>query len=446
MKYKGLCWKTFETTNINHINNLFDMKFNTLRMFFNIADIPKKDGLSELSSSTKWQWYINHVYVNMPDCKREWTWEGRQIWGTNEPFKKILDFCKRYNWHPIICIGHIEEHDSWLGKAPGMDKWLWLRRFTKELAIYLKKMYNFIECDLEVYNEPNKFMEVNHYINVATNMAIGWKSGVSAWKVHVGGVDLQQQGYLQAIMANTTLMKYVDYISPHILYASEWDGNLINETYLRASAVGKKLAFLEVSPLGRWDRMEKLVGKCEMYCLLLIIRSSDFGTAMNFDDVLIYEASNSNVIRITSQSKKEFITQYNLKYGEEVIMPTYNANTELTNNFTYGEFFCNGIQPPDEYFQNILNLAKELQKVRDKIKLPIIVNSGWRTIEHNKHVGGEVNSQHLTGKAADVYCPKLETKKFNIYLAKYGGFNGFGIANSYTHVDIRTGGLTIWTY
>jgi len=448
MRFTGICWKTFLAGNSNHVNNLLDMKFNALRIFFNLADVPQKAGLSENSSSSEWQSYINHVYMFMPDGKREWTWDGKTgIFDVREDFKAAIEFCKKYNWLPIICIGHIEERNSWIGKAPSQDKWLWLRRFAKEFAIYLNKKYGFKECDLEVWNEPNEFMEVNHYCNVAVNMAIGWKSGVSAWKVHVGGVDLSNEAYINGIINNTMLQPKIDYISPHILKASEWDGTLIDKTYTKVTNAGKKLAFLEISPLGKMDRMNKLVGKCDGYCMLLPIRSDKFGTATEFDDILIYEYNNPNKIWVTSQAKKDFITQFNIRNGGGAVMPNYTALTQLTPNFKYGEFFCNGIQPPDKYYANILALATELQKVRDKVKRPIIVNSGWRTPEHNILVKGAAASQHLTGKAADVYCVGLSAIHFVIYLAKYGNFNGFGIINSTSvHVDTRAGDLTIWDY
>lgn len=118
---------------------------------------------------------------------------------------------------------------------------------------------------------------------------------------------------------------------------------------------------------------------------------------------------------------------------------------QLTTNFKYSEFWCFGIEPPQEYFDNIFKLANGLQKVRNVVNRPITINSGWRTPEHNTSVGGASNSQHLIGKAADVTIKGLAPKFANIYLAKYGNFNGFGIAINYTHVDIRDS-FGIWTY
>lgn len=42
-----------------------------------------------------------------------------------------------------------------------------------------------------------------------------------------------------------------------------------------------------------------------------------------------------------------------------------------------------------------------LQPVREKLKKPMIITSGFRCPEVNKLVGGAANSQHLKGQAAD---------------------------------------------
>lgn len=39
---------------------------------------------------------------------------------------------------------------------------------------------------------------------------------------------------------------------------------------------------------------------------------------------------------------------------------------------------------------------------------PVIVNSGYRTPEHNKQIGGAKNSLHMCGKAVDISDPNKE--------------------------------------
>ena len=59
--------------------------------------------------------------------------------------------------------------------------------------------------------------------------------------------------------------------------------------------------------------------------------------------------------------------------------------------------------PNEKQEENLRALVeKVLDRVREKIKEPIIVTSGFRSVEVNKKVGGVRNSQHLLGCAADI--------------------------------------------
>lgn len=46
--------------------------------------------------------------------------------------------------------------------------------------------------------------------------------------------------------------------------------------------------------------------------------------------------------------------------------------------------------------------VKALQAMRDNIKRPIDVNSGYRQSDYNKKIGGDRNSAHLLGLATDI--------------------------------------------
>lgn len=71
---------------------------------------------------------------------------------------------------------------------------------------------------------------------------------------------------------------------------------------------------------------------------------------------------------------------------------------KVSKNFTLKEF-----QSPDIKAVRIMpDLIKKLQAVRDKVKKPMRITSGYRTKEHNKNVGGVNSSLHLIGAAADV--------------------------------------------
>lgn len=85
---------------------------------------------------------------------------------------------------------------------------------------------------------------------------------------------------------------------------------------------------------------------------------------------------------------------------------------KLTNNFDSTEFDSkDGAEIPVDVLCNLKNLAKNLQILRDELKSPIYINSGYRSPEHNRAVGGATGSTHLTGHAADIvvkdYKPKI---------------------------------------
>lgn len=76
---------------------------------------------------------------------------------------------------------------------------------------------------------------------------------------------------------------------------------------------------------------------------------------------------------------------------------------QLTRNFNLKEFHCkDGTDVPYYYLINVYQLAIELQKIRDEIKTPLIVTSGYRTPQHNKDVGGVKNSYHLKALGVDL--------------------------------------------
>jgi uncharacterized protein YcbK (DUF882 family) len=51
-----------------------------------------------------------------------------------------------------------------------------------------------------------------------------------------------------------------------------------------------------------------------------------------------------------------------------------------------------------------------LQPLRDRIKRPIVVTSGFRSVSVNRRVGGSNASQHCKGQAADFIVPGLDLR------------------------------------
>lgn len=86
---------------------------------------------------------------------------------------------------------------------------------------------------------------------------------------------------------------------------------------------------------------------------------------------------------------------------------------KLTKNFTLAEMIASDLakqlqikdqfNPPEEIVESLTRLCVEiLQPLRDSVKTPITVNSGWRHKKLNYEVGGSARSDHLLGLAADI--------------------------------------------
>lgn len=76
-----------------------------------------------------------------------------------------------------------------------------------------------------------------------------------------------------------------------------------------------------------------------------------------------------------------------------------------------------------------------LDKARGIAGVPFIINSGYRTKEHNKRVGGVDSSSHTLGYAADIKVKDGRQRFLILRACMSAGFNRFGIANSFLHVD-----------
>jgi len=115
----------------------------------------------------------------------------------------------------------------------------------------------------------------------------------------------------------------------------------------------------------------------------------------------------------------------------------------LTKNFNLSEFDCkDGTEMPSELLTNVLELAENLQVLRDFVRVPIKINSSYRSLSHNANVGGSKSSQHLFAKAADIVIESKSPEQVaNIIKAlisegkmKQGGISAY---NTFTHYDIR---------
>lgn len=106
-------------------------------------------------------------------------------------------------------------------------------------------------------------------------------------------------------------------------------------------------------------------------------------------------------------------------------------NFNISKNFKLKEFECKDgshlVKVDDE-------LLQKLQKLRDTLDKPILINSGYRTLEYNKKVGGSPKSQHMEGKAVDIRVNEMTPEQV-AKIAEQVGFRGIGIYKTFVHVD-----------
>ena len=103
----------------------------------------------------------------------------------------------------------------------------------------------------------------------------------------------------------------------------------------------------------------------------------------------------------------------------EIMITEINNRTNLSEHFTLGELTKTktGISnvPNEEQVNNLRRVCRWLEQLRRRWNNlygegddPIVINSGFRSPEVNKAVGGASLSNHLTGCAVDIRCIGME--------------------------------------
>lgn len=107
-------------------------------------------------------------------------------------------------------------------------------------------------------------------------------------------------------------------------------------------------------------------------------------------------------------------------------------------SFTPAEIACKG----DGSILVDVESMDALQRFRDIVGVPVLINSAYRSEAHNKKVGGAPKSQHVLGKAFDIRITDKLSREAIHAAAEKAGFNGFGDYNNFVHID--TGAKRKW--
>lgn len=119
------------------------------------------------------------------------------------------------------------------------------------------------------------------------------------------------------------------------------------------------------------------------------------------------------------------------------------TDMKLTHNFSKSEFDSkDGAEMPAHILVEIKKLAKNLQVLRDHVKLPIKINSGYRSPEHNAKIGGAKNSFHTKGQAGDIRIEGMTPTAVKLAietLIQQGKMKngGIGVYPTFVHYDTR---------
>ena len=127
------------------------------------------------------------------------------------------------------------------------------------------------------------------------------------------------------------------------------------------------------------------------------------------------------------------VKEYSLKH---------DGPTALAPNLRVREFACGDGSDAVLIDQELVIV---LQCIREHFGKPLHITSGYRTLTHNKKVGGSPKSQHLYGMAADIQVkdtpPEFVAQYAETLLPNTGGIGLYpkksGRAKGWVHVDVR---------
>lgn len=102
--------------------------------------------------------------------------------------------------------------------------------------------------------------------------------------------------------------------------------------------------------------------------------------------------------------------------------------------------------PPCKLEDMSPRFMNRLQEARDIAGFPFVINSAYRSKEHELKKGRSGFSMHCVGRAVDIKCTSGALRYAIVEAAVKAGFHGIGIGKTFVHLDDRDENSTIWLY
>ena len=120
---------------------------------------------------------------------------------------------------------------------------------------------------------------------------------------------------------------------------------------------------------------------------------------------------------------------------------------DLSEHFSRVEFACHGTDCCGGTAAVDSRLVEALEAFRVAVNEPVLINSGFRCLRHNRIVGSTDSSQHPRGHAADVgLLDDMTIDEMAAIAESIPAFRdgGIGTYDFFIHLDMRPDGPARW--
>jgi hypothetical protein len=225
---------------------------------------------------------------------------------------------------------------------------------------------------------------------------------------------------------------YIRLIKDTVFKASDAQSSELDPSLKQAMPSGNKLDISAYVIEGNHvkftiaNRLDDIKGRNTWYCFLPHCEVS-------FNGRIVWDGDEKHLTDDTEEDKPSVSAISNV--GSALSLPGYSSPFYLGNsiypgsNFTWAEATKNGtrVPPTKQIVDNIISQAKCLDQFREHLgNKPLTVTSWYRDPITNKIVGGARNSDHLTGRSTDIFCPSMNIYDFQKICLSYWRHGGVG--------------------